>query len=265
MAEVKDAKKKIGLDGKTWTRYSVSVWSLGKTPAEYKHKHPASFPEELASRLIQIYTHKGDLVLDPFMGVGTTCLAARSLERRSVGFEISEDFVAKAHDRLSQQGLFGNSEEPVIYNEDARSVLKHLEPNTVDLVVTSPPYWDIHRRVRTADRKEARPYSEDQIDLGNIADYNEFIEALKTIFKGVHKVLKSSKYCAVNVMDLRKGSKFYPFHIDIIKMMEELCFELKDIIIWDRQKEYSNLRPLGYPYVFIVNKVHEYILLFRKP
>jgi len=46
--------------------------------------------------------------------------------------------------------------------------------------------------------------------------------------------------------------------------MQEIGFELDDIIIWDRQKEYNNMRPLGYPYVFRVNKVHEFVLIFKK-
>jgi len=66
------------------------------------------------------------------------------------------------------------------------------------------------------------------------------------------------------VMDIRQGSQFIPFHIHISNMMAEIGFLLEDIIVWDRRKEYSNLRPLGYPYVFIVNKVHEYILIFKK-
>jgi DNA modification methylase len=65
-------------------------------------------------------------------------------------------------------------------------------------------------------------------------------------------------------MDLRKGSVFYPFHWDLTKKMQDIGFTLNDIIIWDRQKEYNNMRPLGYPYSFIVNKVHEYVLIFKK-
>jgi len=120
------------------------------------------------------------------------------------------------------------------------------------------------RRKRTADYKEPRPYSALPRDLGNIADYDTFMKELKVIFEKVHVALKPGKRCIVIVMDIRQGSKFFPFHMSICKMMEEIGFILEDIIIWDRRKEYSNLRPLGYPYVFIVNKVHEYILIFRK-
>jgi hypothetical protein len=67
------------------------------------------------------------------------------------------------------------------------------------------------------------------------------------------------------VMDIRKKSKFYPFHIDISLLMEEIGFDLDDIIIWDRRREYNNVRPLGYPSVFRINKVHEFIMIFKKP
>jgi hypothetical protein len=69
-------------------------------------------------------------------------------------------------------------------------------------------------------------------------------------------------------MDLRKKDKFYPLHIDIIDKVTKLTypsFELNDIIIWNRQNDYNNLRPLGFPYKFIVNKIHEYLLIFEKP
>jgi DNA modification methylase len=59
-------------------------------------------------------------------------------------------------------------------------------------------------------------------------------------------------------------NKFIPYHMDIADIMKEIGFVLEDIIIWDRRREYNKLRPLGYPYVFVVNKVHEYIMIFRK-
>jgi len=100
--------------------------------------------------------------------------------------------------------------------------------------------------------------------LGNIKSYEEFLDALKGVFAKVYQATKTGGFCCVNVMDLRKKSKFYPYHIDVVNFMAELNFELDDIIIWDRKQEYNNLRPLGYPYVFRVNKIHEFILIFKK-
>jgi len=252
------------LDGKTWERYSISIWEIVKSQEERKLNHPAMFPVELCRRLIEIYTKKGDVVLDPFMGSGSAIIAARDLGRKGIGFDINSDFVKLTKERLSQQKLIPLGEDPDFYCEDATNLLEYVKPNSVDLVITSPPYWNIHTRKRTADYKEPRPYSSLERDLGNISDFNKFMDELKSIFEKVHTVLKSGKRCIVIVMDIREGSHFIPFHINIINMMAEIGFILEDIIIWDRRKEYSNLRPLGYPYVFIVNKVHEYILIFRK-
>jgi len=253
------------LDGKTWERYSISIWDMTKSKEEVKLKHPAMFPVELCRRLIEIYTKKGDVVLDPFMGSGSAVVAAKDLERKGIGFDINPDFVELAKKRLSQQRLFKPTlEETDVFCEDAINLTNFVKPDSVDVVITSPPYWNIHTRKRTADYKEPRPYSTLERDLGNILDYDEFMKQLKAVFEKVHVVLKRGKKCIVIVMDIRQGSQFFPFHMGICDMMKEIGFILEDIIIWDRGKEYSNLRPLGYPYVFIVNKVHEYILIFRK-
>ena len=257
------------LDGKTWTKYSISVWDITKTPDEVKLKHPAMFPVELCKRLIRIYTKEGDVVLDPFMGSGSVIVAARLLKRKGIGIDINCEFVELAKKRIKNYFLEewiteSKIPKPELYCDDAINLLKYVKPESVDLVITSPPYWMVHKRERTADRKKPRPYSHLKRDLGNIEDYDEFLNCLSEIFEKVKIVLKSGKWCVIIVMDIRFGDKFIPFHIDIINIMKKLDFILDDIIIWDRRKEYNNLRPLGYPYKFIVNKVHEYILIFRK-
>jgi len=130
--------------------------------------------------------------------------------------------------------------------------------------ITSPPYWNILSQKRTADSKNIRDYGDTAEDLAKIPDYGEFLRQLSEVFRQVLVTLKPGAYCIVNVMDLRKKNKFYPFHSDIAKMMEEIGFIYDDLIIWDRRHEYNNLRPLGYPSVFRINKVHEYLLIFQK-
>jgi len=252
------------LDGRVWTRYSISIWDVVKTPQENRIHHPAMFPVELCKRLIQIYTHKGDTVLDPFMGSGSTVVAAKELDRKGIGIDINPEFVKLAKSRLSQRLLGENASVSEIHCHNAAKLLEIVNPESADLVITSPPYWNIHQRKRTADYKESRPYSELESDLGNIDDYQQFMNSLKSIFSEVYIVLKPGKRCVVIVMDIRVGSDFIPFHMDIVQKLRELGFILEDIVIWDRKKEYSNLRPLGYPYAFIVNKIHEYILIFRR-
>jgi DNA modification methylase len=261
----RNGKRLNELDGKKWTRYSISIWQISKTPEEAKLKHPAMFPMELCSRLIDIYTKKGEVVLDPFMGSGSTLVVAKDKFRKAIGFDVNPSFIALAKRRLSQQKLVQEGiMEADVYCDDSRNILKYVEPSSVDFVLTSPPYWNIHTRKRTADYKESRPYSDLKTDIGNTDEFTKFMNELQSVFEGVHAVLKHGKRCAVIVMDIRLGSQFIPFHIDVIEAMKKVGFVLEDIIIWDRKQEYNSLRPLGYPYAFIVNKIHEYILLFRK-
>jgi DNA modification methylase len=82
--------------------YTKSVWSF---PAESARKigHPAPFPIELPRRLIQLYTYAGEVILDPFMGSGQTALAALRLGRRYVGYELDEQYVMLAEERIAAQ------------------------------------------------------------------------------------------------------------------------------------------------------------------
>lgn len=264
----KPVRRANDLDGRTWTRYSISIWSdIRKTPDEIALGHPAIFPQQLVTRLIECFTRSDEkVILDPFMGSGSTIVAADRMGRTGIGFETSAEYYNLAARRLYNRELFQTSElTSQLYLVDARRMLEFLKPESVDLVITSPPYWDILSQKRTADYKETRDYGSAPGDLSRIADYNEFLKELSQVFEKVYQVLKPSKYCIVIVMDLRKKDKFYPFHSDIADFMQEIGFIYDDIIIWDRRHEYNNMRPLGYPSVFRINKAHEYILIFKKP
>ena len=154
--------------------------------------------------------------------------------------------------------------KPKLYLGDSKKELKKIKDETVDLCINSPPYWDILNQKRTADKKEIVNYSNSDLDLGNIADYSSFLEELKKIYQEVYRVLKPNKRCCVVVMDIRKKDKFYPLHIDLTKVMESIGFELEEFMIWDRQHEYNNMKTLGYPWVFRVNKVHEFVCVYWK-
>jgi DNA modification methylase len=252
------------LDGAEWTRSSISVWSdIRKTPEETALKHPAMFPVMLVERVIRCFTRADQrVILDPFCGSGSTLLAAANLRGRGVGFEVSPEYVALAERRMEAAGAGGYE----LFHADAGQIPETLEPESVDLCVTSPPYWDILSQKRTADYKAIRDYGPAAEDLAKLGDYEEFVERLARVFEGVYRVLKPGAYCVVNVMDLRKKARFFPLHSDLATRLsgERGPFIFDDLIIWDRRADYNNLRPLGYPAVFRVNKVHEFLIILRK-
>lgn len=202
------SQKVNGLGGDAWLRYSISIWSdITKTTEEQQIDHPAMFPKELPKRLIEIFlTEDKTEVLDPFMGVGSTLVAAKELGKHGIGFEICDEYARIAKERISlQQGLFDNkSIEQSIYIDDARNMYKYLRECSIDLCITSPPYWDILTGRRTADRKTTIDYIKKDGNLGKIHNYEIFLKELETVFRQVYIVLKKGARCVINVMDIRK-------------------------------------------------------------
>jgi DNA modification methylase len=262
------AERLNNLNGKEWLQYSFSIWKdIKKNKEEWTLKHPAMFPIMLVERLIDIFTNsKKQIILDPFMGSGSTLIGAQNKGLKAVGFEINKYYISMAKNRLDNvyRSMFNSTNNYEIINDSAENLDKYIFPNTIDLAITSPPYWDILNRKRSADRKDIQNYGNSEKNFGNIEGYEQFLSSLQLVFRKVYNATKNGRYCVVIVMDIRKNSTLYPFHSDLTKKMEEINFTLNDIIIWDRQQEYNNMRPLGYPYSFVVNKVHEYILIFKK-
>lgn len=231
------------------------------------------FPAVLVERLISAFLPPtGELILDPFAGSGSTVLCAHRMGKRGIGLELSPEYAKLANDRIivTEEDASANGQPPgetgsAIVRASADDLLQHVIPGSVDLCITSPPYWNILNQRRTADRKTVRHYGNLDGDLGTIDDYHSFLQRLQSIFRDVLTTLKPGAYCCVIVMDLRKKSRFFPFHSDLASRLEEIGYIYDDLIVWNRQAEYNNLRPLGYPSVFRVNKVHEFVLLMQKP
>ena len=265
-------KRANELNGKEWLQNSISVWDdIRKSAEERKLGHPAMFPAELAKRLIECFTNDSqDTILDPFAGVGSTLMAAKELNKDAIGIELSQEFRDIAMNRLSnaeiQLTLFDKVESSVdIHVVDSRTLCQYVDKNSVDMVVTSPPYWDILIEKRPLYPKENANYGDTEKDLGKLRDYDEFLSELKTVFEQVYRVMKPNTYCCIVVMDIRKGNRLYPLHMDISMFMEDIGYQLDDLIIWNRAQDYNYLYTLGYPSKFRINRIHEFILIFHKP
>lgn len=254
-----------GLDGKRWLQNSISVWGdLRKSAEEQRLKHPAQFPVALVERLIESFlpTEGTHAILDPFCGSGSTLVAARNRGKQGIGVELSANYVALTRQRLM---TLDEGPPPRIHQGSAADLATWVPPASVDLCVTSPPYWNILGQKRTADYKSVRHYGNLPGDLGIIPEYEAYLDALTDVFAKVLVTLKPGAHCCFIVMDLRKKDRFFPLHSDLSRRLEGVGFQLDDLIVWNRQAEYNNLRPLGYPAVFRINKVHEFIVLMQKP
>jgi DNA modification methylase len=278
---IDDKKKTLSFNKLTpteWTKLSKSVWNDVSSPRQKHHlEHGATFSMALAERAIKIYSAEGDLVLDPFLGVGTTLLAAYKLGRMGIGFEIYEKFVTISKSLFDQRTLY-NLPTPLIIHDDCRKMLDYMQPNTVQLTFTSPPYANfIHRSIK--DRSEThknsilvlenksvvKPYGEDVRDFGNLS-YEDFLIAAEDLMKKIYIVTKNGGYNVWVVKDCRdpqNGKPFIPLHADLAKTAEKAGFSWHDLIIWD-QNEQRRLVLLGYPTKFYVNINHTFLVVLRK-
>ncbi len=113
----KDIKEKSKMTKEEWNQYFAGHWNFS---GEKQDKHLAMFPEELPKRLIKMFSFVGETVLDPFLGSGTTTLAAKNLKRNSIGYEINEDFLPVIKEKL---GL----EENTIFQDATFEIIKQVE------------------------------------------------------------------------------------------------------------------------------------------
>ena len=269
------------LTPKEWTQLSKSVLPAREVSSarEWYHlEHGATFSEALAERIIRTYTKKGDLVLDPFLGVGTTLVAARKLGRKGIGIELYKKFVNIAKKVLNQQTLLEKPDQKVIQG-DCRDLLQWVEPNSVQLMFTSPPYANfISRSIKDREKTHKtskffidnksviKKYGYDPRDFGNFP-YDEFLEEIKKIMEKLILVTKPRGYNVWVVKDCRdpqNGKPFIDFHSDIANIGKSVGFLYHDLIIWD-QNEQRSLVLLGYPSVFYVNINHTFLVVLRKP
>lgn len=263
------------LDGKRWIQNSISVWSdIRKSTEEGRLNHPAIFPEMLVERLIETFLPlDGEVILDPFAGSGSTVITAEKMGKTGIGVELSAEYAGIASQRLAEitaepdgaQVARERAGQSRIHHASAFHLSQFVTPGSVDLCITSPPYWNVLNQRRSADHKQVRHYGNHEHDLGVVEDYEDFLDELTRVFQDVQTALRPGGYCCVIVMDLRKRSRFFPLHSDLAVRLQENGMIYDDLIIWNRQAEYNNLRPLGFPSVFRVNKVHEFILLMQKP
>jgi DNA modification methylase len=274
--EVSPRNKLNDLTAREWLPETVSVWrqkGLGaKHPdAQIERQHPAPFSFTDISRLVRFFTKADQLVLDPFVGIGSTLKAAALEGRRGVGIELSPFFADLARQRLETElmgGLFPGPEQAVLEG-DAREVLPTIETDSVDFVVTSPPYWNIlHKKDHKArqEREEkglATRYSADDArDLGNIESYETFRKELTGIFIECSRVLRRNQHLCVIVGDFREGGRYHMFHADLAADLEEATpFVVKGLTIL--YQAHKRIFPYGYPAAFVPNLHHQYIVILR--
>ncbi|MFZ5791444.1 MAG: DNA methyltransferase [Pseudomonadota bacterium] len=263
------------LVAKEWIPETVSVWiqrGLGKghEHAQIEKLHPAPFSFQDVARLVRFFSKAGETVLDPFVGIGSTLKAAALEGRRGIGIELNKKYVELAKERLTKEvdhSVLRSHPQQVIHG-DARTALLKIPKHSVKLVVTSPPYWNIlHKKDHKAKQERIgngldTQYSNDTADLGNIADYDDFVRELADTLALTRNCLADGGHMCIVVGDFRHKSNYYMFHADIAHEMQKRDFTLKGLkILYQRHKR---VFPYGFPYSYVPNLHHQYIVILAK-
>lgn len=273
------------LTPKEWVKGQVAVWEFAYEKRDIRDKsiHPAVFPIGLPKKCIELFTHKGELVLDPFVGIGTTLVAANDTDRNAVGFDIKKEYLNYAKTRLLQKKMdtfSSSSTEQLMVNDDARNIPKYIEEGTVSLFVTSPPYANmLNRRRRNKSMRatnrldeqygKIQQYSNDPRDLG-ILPSKLFAKELAKIYAGMLPLLKPKGHSVININDPWCDDVQYgrrePLHAYIIEEMNNVGYDLRNVMIWDKRNLVNGVGIFGWPNNYIkLGTTFEYILDFWKP
>jgi len=257
------------LTGKDWLLLTASFWFSEPTKDDRAaYSHPAPFMIRDVEKLISLFTKKGMTVLDPFVGSGTTLLAANRLGRKCIGIDLNPEYEELAQKRLG--------EEDSSYSYIVGDALCEIDQiPEVDYVVTSPPYHNILRNsskgIRHANGKQYRMSARDGIeyytdlpnDLGNFDHYDEFLDGLTKIFTKVFGKLRDRKYCSIIISDFTVEKKEVCVQGDVVGLMQRIGFEFCGTTAL--LQTVKPLFPFGYPYAYKINHHHQNIITFRKP
>ena len=263
------------LPPKEWLKFQKS-WFTHNPPPRQKGvlRHPAKFPETLAQEFIEFFTRRGRTVLDPMVGTGSALVAALRSGRHSYGIELNPAYAEIARQVVAQERqalgepaadlaaavIQGNATQ-------AADLLAQVEAPPIDYVLTSPPYWDmLHargaqtQRLRRQDTSLDVFYSDDPQDVGNIADYDQFLAQLVSIYQGLQPCLKPGAYLTIIVKNVKKGGRIYPLAWDLASRLSQV-YTLKDERIWCQNDQ--RLAPYGLGSAWVSNTFHHYCLQFR--
>ncbi|MCA9883156.1 MAG: site-specific DNA-methyltransferase [Anaerolineae bacterium] len=270
-------KNKINcLTAKKWIKSQLGVWQFHYESRDIRDKkqHPATFPLSLSKRVIELFSHKGELVVDPFVGSGTTLLAANDLDRNAVGFYLKKEYIDLAASRLHTDNLFGTSHQVAI-QDDALHIADYLKTETIKLIWTSPPYANLLNRQRKnksrrGDQRKneqfgiVEQYSQDSRDLGTM-ELESYSKKMGDIFENVLPLLQPKGHCVINVSDMWWENSRITIHVSLIEELRKRGYEFRNTIIWDRTNIVNRIGIFGWPSNYItMGTTFEYLLHFMK-
>lgn len=266
------------LAGSEWTKSICSVINTrystkGDDSYAYDIRkiHPTPKPPQLMKDIIEFFTKENEIVFDYFMGVGGSLLGASLCKRRGAGIELNPIYVDAYKESAKKLNLsicpclVGDCNQ--LLNESTL-INNLLCGEKAGLILIDPPYANMMAKPKTgADiaiyGNNATPFTDSDLDIGNMR-YGEFLVKLKSIISSSLQYLKKKGYLIVFCKDMQpKKKELHMLHADIVNALNEVpSLYYRGLKVWADQT--VKLFPYGYPFDFVANQIHQYILIFRK-
>lgn len=229
-----------------------TVWSFPERGdwATHDAKYRGNWSPYIPRNLLLRYSSEKDLILDQFVGGGTTLVESKLLNRNIIGVDINLKALQRCKEKTGFNFINAGSVE--IIHGDARD-LYFVSNESVDFICTHPPYANIIH------------YSEDLDGDLSLLNVKDFLEEMKAVVSECYRTLKRGKFCAILMGDTRKKGCVIPMSFNVMKTFQDVGFTLKELII----KEQHNCKATGYwksnsiKYNFLL-LAHEYLFVFRK-
>lgn len=229
--------------------------------------HPSPKPPQLMEKLIRFFSKDNELIFDPFCGVGGTLLGASLCNRRAIGIDLNNEYL----NIYKEASNFLNLSIQKTYNNNSKCLneINDLKNVEFDLILTDPPYGDMMARKKTGEAVKKKndtsptPFTNSNEDIGNL-NLDDFLNELKNIIEISFNKLRNKRYILLFIKDLQPKPEYHGMlHYDIMnKLIEIEGLYYKGMKIW--YDKTINLYPYGYPYAYVGNQLHQYILIFRK-
>ena len=258
------------LAGNEWSFFTKTVLQTSY-PSELGHnlrrEHYANKPPALMRQLVEFFTKRGQMVLDPFAGVGGTLLGASLAGRRALGIELEQRWIDIYLEVCRQEGF---DPQEVICG-DSLEVMPRLadEGRQFDAVITDPPYSPALAKTmcdgrygRSNRQSPFEAFSSSPRDLRNAATFEEFYDRMEEAARCFLRLIKSGGYAAVMIRDSYQQGEYVPASFHVAERFRHAGFRFKGVRIWYQTG--APVRPYGYPYAYVPNIVHHTILVFRK-
>ncbi|MCL4533967.1 MAG: site-specific DNA-methyltransferase [Bacteroidetes bacterium] len=245
-------------DGRLNCLSRQETYELGSTVinvsyrVRWQEKHGGRFIPQVPEKFIRLFSHAGETVLDPFCGSGTTNVVAKGLGRSSVGIDVNPRSAQMTRGRLARVADSGTRHEIVCGS--CMSILPTMPADSIDLVVTSPPYFDI------VDYEDSGTEQ-----WGNIADYAQFIACMDRALRALQRVVKPGGFIVLVTQDVFKGKAKCPIHADYILIGREIGLEVVSTQVYILNYSNGGRLVFGYPRSYYPKNDHEFIVVLRKP